>query len=204
MDLKIHAAGVTNLSGAILDGEWANGVSSRISGNGLAGGDFSFRMFVLPGDVVDQSSGGDVRTVNTNDSQRLRDRQNGFALASLGAFGYDSRADLNGDAFINANDSQLERDQQNAIIFRNATPPPAAVESSYPPGNVDQVWSLAAELAAESDPWSGEDGELVQVGELPPGAVGADVSGNDPIDAVFAQESWQISSKKKTVRNLFR
>jgi hypothetical protein len=123
VDLRVTAAGVFDGSGNILDGEWTNGVTLGDSGNNIPGGDFSYRIFVLPGDVLDQSGGSGFRGVNSNDAQRVRDLQNGFALPGFGVFGYDPRVDLNGSNFINSDDSQYERDQQNAIIL----PLPGAV-----------------------------------------------------------------------------
>jgi hypothetical protein len=40
-----------NRAGNLLDGEWANGADTYPGGNGTAGGDFRFRLNVLPGDV---------------------------------------------------------------------------------------------------------------------------------------------------------
>jgi large repetitive protein len=61
IDLEVLAAGVFDASGNRLDGEWVNNSASYTflgssptptnSGNGVAGGDFSFRMHVLPGDT---------------------------------------------------------------------------------------------------------------------------------------------------------
>ena len=42
---------VKDLAGNKLNGEWTNQVSSYPSGDAAAGGDFSFRFNVLPGDV---------------------------------------------------------------------------------------------------------------------------------------------------------
>ncbi len=53
---------------ALLDGEWINGVTTGSSGNLIEGGDFTFRIFALPGDVRDESGGVGTRTVNSNDS----------------------------------------------------------------------------------------------------------------------------------------
>lgn len=119
VDLGVSAAGVFSASLTNLDGEWINGTSIGVSGDGVPGGNFSFRIFVVPGDVLDESHGTGTRSVNSNDAQIVRDRQNGFALPGIGAFGYDARADLDGSSFINTNDSQYERDQQNAIIVEN-------------------------------------------------------------------------------------
>ncbi|MBI2826335.1 MAG: hypothetical protein HYX69_16760 [Planctomycetia bacterium] len=46
----LSAAGVRDLAGHLLDGEWTSGSQSYPSGNGTAGGDFDFRLNVLPGD----------------------------------------------------------------------------------------------------------------------------------------------------------
>ncbi len=98
-DLTVGANGVFDRETANLDGEWMNGVTTGSSGNSVAGGDFTFRIFVLPGDVRDESGGVGTRTVNSNDSQTLRDRQNGIVVAGFGDFNYDLRADLDGSAF---------------------------------------------------------------------------------------------------------
>jgi hypothetical protein len=120
VDLAITASGVLDIASNNLDGEWIDGVTTGNSGNGTAGGDFSFRIFTLPGDAQDESGGSSTRIVNTNDAQFVRDMQNGLALPEIGAIGYDPRADLDGSNFINTNDSQYERDQQNALIFQPA------------------------------------------------------------------------------------
>ncbi|MEQ1825809.1 MAG: Ig-like domain-containing protein [Pirellula sp.] len=49
--LEVLSGGVRDVSGNSLDGEWTNDVST-LSGNGAIGGDFSFRMHVLPGKAV--------------------------------------------------------------------------------------------------------------------------------------------------------
>ncbi len=119
-DLTIRSSGVFDRQSANLDGEWINGVTPGNSGDSVAGGDFSIRIFVLPGDTRDESGGVGTRTVNSNDAQTVRDRQNGIVVAGFGDFNYDLRADLDGSSFINSSDSQLVRDQQNAIIFRSS------------------------------------------------------------------------------------
>ena len=119
-DLTIASTGVFDREAANLDGEWINGVTTGNSGNSVSGGDFVFRIFVLPGDARDESGGLGTRTVNSNDAQSVRDRQNGLVVAGLGDFNYNLRADLDGSAFINASDSQLVRDQQSAIIYRSS------------------------------------------------------------------------------------
>ncbi len=80
-DLKVSSAAVSNASGQALDGEFVNGVTTGNSGNGVAGGDFSFRVFVLPGDTVD----------TTTDRRGHPDRQRG---RRPGGAGDAERADL--------------------------------------------------------------------------------------------------------------
>ena len=118
VDLGVTAAGLVDAASNTLNGEWTNGVTLGSSGDTSPGGDFSFRIFVLPGDAIDQSGGSGTRTVNATDAQHVRDTQNGFAPPAFGVFGYDPRADLDGSSFVNTDDSQYERDQQNAIIYQ--------------------------------------------------------------------------------------
>ncbi len=60
--------GVRDSAGNLLDGEWASGVSNYPSGNGIAGGDFSFNLNVLPGDVNQDGvvNGLDISAVASN------------------------------------------------------------------------------------------------------------------------------------------
>ncbi len=117
VDLKILANGVRDGDANRLDGEWLNTVSLASSGDNVAGGDFSFRLFILPGDAMDLTN-SKTWNVNSTDGQRVRDLQNGIAIAGIGVFGYDARADLDGNNRINSTDGTLVRDQQNAIIVR--------------------------------------------------------------------------------------
>ncbi len=120
VDLRISAEGVVDVDANRLDGEWLNAVALGNSGDGAAGGDFSFRLYVLPGDVADLSAQRTTWNVNATDGQLVRDLQNGLALPGIGVFGYDPRADLDGNNRINSNDGTLIRDQQNAVIARVA------------------------------------------------------------------------------------
>jgi hypothetical protein len=127
-DIVIDDAGVTDLAGNPLDGEWVNGVTVGNSGNGTAGGDFSFRQFSLPGDARDDFGMTGNRIVNSGDAQDVRDFQNGFVVTGLGAFSYNPRTDLDGNATTQALDAQSTRDAQNAFIA--ATPIVAAMSAS--------------------------------------------------------------------------
>jgi hypothetical protein len=126
VDLRISAEGVSDINANRLDGEWLNAVALENSGDGAAGGDFSFRLYVLPGDVADLSAQRTTWNVNATDGQLVRDLQNGLALPGIGVFGYDPRADLDGNNRINSNDGTLIRDQQNAVIARAAAAPGSA------------------------------------------------------------------------------
>lgn len=59
---------VTDGSGEQLDGEWTDGTDSFSSGDGAAGGNFNFRVNILPADV--NQSGA----VNANDEIEIRNR----------------------------------------------------------------------------------------------------------------------------------
>ena len=125
VDLKIAAAGVTDAAGRALDGEYTNGVTAGPSGNGTAGGDFSYRLFFVPGDASDTTAGGGTRTVNATDAQRVRTAQNGTLSAAGQVQGaYDARADLNGDGKVDGNDSDYSRTLQNAALLALATTKP--------------------------------------------------------------------------------
>jgi hypothetical protein len=90
---------VDNAGGNRLDGEWNNGAMNYPSGNGSAGGDFNFRINVLPGDVT-----GDG-WVAGNDVIQARNAQ--FPLP------YNNpRFDVNGDAFIVGHDVTNVRNAQ--------------------------------------------------------------------------------------------
>jgi hypothetical protein len=84
-----------------LDGEWQNGVATQSfpSGDGTAGGDFSFRINVLPGDANQDGS------VNAQDLGIIKLKLNRNAInPGSGTSGYSVFADLNADGAINALD----------------------------------------------------------------------------------------------------
>src|SRR5206468_2162311 len=83
--------------GEPLDGEWADGADAYPSGDGTAGGDFAFRVNVLPGDVNRDG------VVNAQDLGRVRARQQTRAGSSAAATAVDYGAfeDVNGDGRIN-------------------------------------------------------------------------------------------------------
>jgi hypothetical protein len=95
--LLVHLADdVTDLAGNALDGEWTNppGGDAYPSGNGTSGGDFNFRVNVLPGDVNGNG------TVNTADYTQVV-----IKVPSTTTSGpYSARADLQGNGVINPAD----------------------------------------------------------------------------------------------------
>ena len=102
-------AGVTDAAGNLLDGEGTNPVAPAVSGDtfpsgdGTPGGDFLFRLNVLPGDV--NRSGG---SVIGSDVTLVRNSQN----FSPGSSGYSIFRDVNGSASILGSDVTAVRNRQ--------------------------------------------------------------------------------------------
>jgi hypothetical protein len=90
--LGLASSGVRSASGVSLDGEWTTS-SSTISGNQVAGGDFYFRINVLPGDLISSSS---VNTADVNEFRRVSG-----SLTTSTTRPYSAFADLNGNGSIN-------------------------------------------------------------------------------------------------------
>lgn len=97
-------------SDARLDGEWSTGQRSRESGNGIAGGNFSFQFRVLPGDV-DQSG-----TIRVNDSLTTFQR----LFKDIGNPDYLPFADINGDGQLRSNDGIFTLQRQFTEISTGA------------------------------------------------------------------------------------
>lgn len=85
---------ITDAAGNQLDGEWVDGSSSFSSGNGVQGGDFSFRFNVLPGDVNQNT------LVQSNDGLLIQ----GALLTTPGVGAYTIYKDVNGNGLIQSND----------------------------------------------------------------------------------------------------
>lgn len=113
LNLDADAGGVSDAAGNALDGEWTNPVAPAISadtfpsGDGTAGGDFRFRLNVLPGDV--NRSGGSVLG---SDVTLVRNNQN-FAP---GQAGYTIFRDVNGSGSILGSDVTLVRNRQGLSL----------------------------------------------------------------------------------------
>ena len=98
INLQVLASGVRDVSGNMLDGEWVNS-SSTASGNGTAGGDFSFQFNVLPGKAVQVLPSGNYSnaTVDFNpDGLAIINAQPGFIEDGFVEAPYTIFADLNG------------------------------------------------------------------------------------------------------------
>jgi hypothetical protein len=111
----------TDLGGLALDGEWINSTST-FSGNGTAGGDFSFRFDVLPADVNQSAA------VDSGDLRASLDRQ----FTAAGQANYDPRFDLDGNGAINILDWAAVRDRIGTTLPTGAPSPSAAPEAAAP------------------------------------------------------------------------
>lgn len=93
---------VRNTAGVALDGDWEDGFSVYPSGDGEPGGDFLFRLNVLPADVD-----GNSRT-NIFDTIQVRDKQ----FTSIGSLNYSVFHDLDGNGVINIFDTVAASNNQ--------------------------------------------------------------------------------------------
>ena len=118
LDLDADAGtGVTDINSNQLDGEWTNpattptpipgGSDTFPSGNGTPGGDFRFRLNILPGDA--NRSGG---SVIGSDVTLVRNNQN----FSPGSAGYTVFRDVNGSATILGSDVTAVRNRQGLSL----------------------------------------------------------------------------------------
>lgn|GEM_PF-3432479 len=112
IDLEVLSAGVFDASGNRLDGEWTNDTSSFAtgSGNGTAGGDFSFRMHVLPGDA--NRLGNEVTGTGVGEDQTLVENANNKQiLFNTAELGYTIFLDVNGSAKVDPFDVTAVRNR---------------------------------------------------------------------------------------------
>ena len=88
---------VMDRAGNLLDGEWPGTVPDQFpSGDGIEGGDFEFRVNVLPGDVNQN------KTVSFDDIGSLV--SGGHLLTGIGETGYDPLHDINANGSISFDD----------------------------------------------------------------------------------------------------
>ena len=114
---------VTDVPGTLLDGEWLDGASTFPSGDGDAGGDFSFRFDVAPADVDRDGATGvfDIRPV--------RDALGTSAGDPL----YSVFADLNGDGTVDDSDQTVLRNEMGRSLPAGA---PAPIVGNGVPGTL--------------------------------------------------------------------
>ena len=140
LDLDAGPQGVSDLNGNALDGEWTNPTadpgsgSNFASGDDVAGGDFQFRINVLPGDV--NRSGG----ILGNDVNLVKAAQ-GFAP---GEGLYTVFKDVNGSASILGNDVTLVRGRQGLTLPANE---PVATSSSSTQRTFESPFASGASIS---------------------------------------------------------
>jgi len=105
--LRIELAGdgadpIRNAAGVRLDGNWADGAGAYPSGNGRSGGNFLFRLDVLPGNA-DQTG-----PTNVFDTIKTRNRQ----FTVVGDANYAALYDVNGSGQIDIFDTVKVRNHQ--------------------------------------------------------------------------------------------
>ncbi|MGB7327656.1 MAG: lamin tail domain-containing protein [Rubripirellula sp.] len=135
---------VQDVAGNLLDGEWTDS-SSTTSGDTFAGGNFAFRIDVLPGDVSNDDF------LLGNDTDTVSSAQFTFA----GGAGYDPFTDANGDGFLLGDDTDSISAAQFTFLPSNepVAPSPTAAPLSPPAlenlsdSDADDSWAYSADSA---------------------------------------------------------
>ena len=122
LDLSGAAGGVTSITGDPLDGEWADGADAFPSGNDTPGGDFRFRLHVLPGDA---SRSGAVNIFDFVETQRKLFRATN--TPGTGPAAYSPFHDLDGSGMTTSADLAIAR--RNLGHTLPAANPTAAVNA---------------------------------------------------------------------------
>ncbi len=109
IDLQVLSGGVFDTSGNRLDGDWVNSspaytfsgssLTPSNSGNGIAGGNFSFRIHVLPGDT--NQLGDEVTTADQSFSET---KLNSLLVGPTPFLGYTIFVDINGSTIVDSFD----------------------------------------------------------------------------------------------------
>lgn len=115
------AAPITDLAGVKLDGEFTNSTGTFPSGDGTPGGNFNFRIDVLPGDTNDN----DVTQPTDTAAIKLAINQN------TGSATYSIFADLNGNGVVQPTDVTYISANKN-LGLGGITAPTAPVFSASP------------------------------------------------------------------------
>jgi hypothetical protein len=122
LNLGMASAGVTLAGNPLvtLDGEFTTGTTTGSSGNGTAGGDFNFRVNILPGDVNQTSP------VIANDVSLVTNRQ--LTTTTVGNYGI--FFDVDGSGAIIASDVSLVKNRQLSALPGADPVPGSPVESA--------------------------------------------------------------------------
>ena len=132
---------VTDMAGNHLDGEWTDGDSAFPSGNDAEGGDFQFRLNVLPGDADSNYvvGSGDLGTL----------------VSQFGLRGNGLVADFNADGWVDLDDFAIIRNN-----FGNTLPVPAPVGApvaALPAAGEPIAGAAAPMIPIVSQPLDGRD-----------------------------------------------
>ncbi|TWU49227.1 PKD domain-containing protein [Rubripirellula reticaptiva] len=131
---------VQDTSGNLLDGDWTESIST-VSGNTTAGGDFTFRINVLPGDT---SGDGFLLGDDTDNVAAVQ-----FTFA--GGDGYDPFTDISGDGFLLGDDTDTVAAVQFSFLpFGNPVAPPEIPSPSPLIASADSLSLLSEEESEES------------------------------------------------------
>jgi hypothetical protein len=128
---------VRDALGNRLDGEWPNSFGAFPSGDGLPGGDFLFRVNVMPGDV-DRD-----RNVDQTDFRAVLAAQ----FSARAAAAYSPFADLDGNGVISVQDAVLANNGRTRTF-------PAGDPTGAPP-------TLFAQLTRDTAPWAATNDDRV-------------------------------------------
>ena len=154
-DLVVDSTGITNAAGINLDGDWVNQSTVINSGDGVAGGDFVYRLLTLPGDAIDANIGTGFEEVNGADANEVRVLQNEVAIDFMGTTivtdDFDIRADINGDGEIDGGDANTVRVEQNAVLVMVPGPVLAQGGSSPYAATIDSGLTKTSVEAKRSD-----------------------------------------------------
>jgi hypothetical protein len=151
-----------SLDGRALDGEWVDGVSTYAAGmgTGVAGGDFNFRINVLPGDSrQDGQNLGQFDGVLGTDVIKVRNAQ--FLITTDPT--YSPFDDVNGSGNVSGVDVVAVRNRQFTGLPPGSPVAPAGSGASLGDDEVDSVFGDGAAVfgkaAVAGD--AGDDGLLV-------------------------------------------
>ena len=189
-DFVIDSAGIQNIAGSNLDGEWTTQSGAFESGDGTAGGDFVFRVLTLPGDADDAAIGTSFEEVNAGDADAIRILQNEVSI-DAGGFtvttpGFDPRSDLNGDGEINGGDADFVRVEQNAFLV--------ALSAFAPFGS-----SNDSSLSQDSEETNSRIlRSTTEISTNLSGAIEVDAKGV-ALDSIFDESSEDETTKKEAV-----